>query len=178
LEKEKKRKVWVAKEGKLALSKTAGGNSIMSKDALGESTEGQKRQELGPNEGNAEEEEYIAEGVFRELGRPSSGPKQKFLGQWNSALGRMTYELLEDDSSDALLAKDPITNIYQPRVEFGCKISNIVHELNSREENSVPKGEWVKTPVIDSSLLHTDHSRDHSGSVTTWKKRARRVGAS
>jgi len=166
LEKEKKRKVWVAKEGKLALSKTAGGNSIMSKDALGESTEGQKRQELGPNEGNAEEEEYIAEGVFRELGRPSSGPKQKFLGQ------------LEDDSSDALLAKDPITNIYQPRVEFGCKISNIVHELNSREENSVPKGEWVKTPVIDSSLLHTDHSRDHSGSVTTWKKRARRVGAS
>jgi len=174
----KKRKVWVAKEGKLAIPKTPVGNPIITKEALGESTEGQKRKELGSKEGNAEEEESRAEGVPREFGRINSGPKQKFLGQWNSALGRMTYVPLEDDSSDALLAKDPTTNTYHPRVELGRKISNIVSALVSREESWVPPGEWATTPDADSPpILHTDHSRDHSGSVTTWKKRAHRVGA-
>jgi hypothetical protein len=61
----KKRKVWVAKEGKLAFPKTPSGNPIMTKEALGESTEGQKRKELGSNEGNAEKEENRAKGVPR-----------------------------------------------------------------------------------------------------------------
>jgi hypothetical protein len=91
----------------------------------------------------------------------------------------MTYEPLEDDSSDALLAKDPTTNTYHPRVELGHKISNIVPELESREESWVPNGECATTPITDfSPNLHADHSRDHSGSVTTWNKRAHRVGAS
>jgi hypothetical protein len=80
----KKRKVWVAKEGNLAFSKTPvekDVNAIINKKDLPEATEGQRWQALGSQYVNNEADDNSTEGLNTNLVRPSSGPKQKYLGQ-------------------------------------------------------------------------------------------------
>jgi hypothetical protein len=86
----KKRKVWVAKEGNLAFSKTPPEkevNAIMNKRDLPDATEGQRWQVMGSQYDNNEADDNSVEGLNSNLERPSSGPKQKYMGQWDSEIG-------------------------------------------------------------------------------------------
>jgi hypothetical protein len=169
----KKWKVWVAKEGNLAFSKTPvekDVNAIMNKEDLPEATEGQRWQALGSQYVNNEADDNSTEGLNTNLVRPSSGPKQKYLGQWDSKLGRMTYEPLDEASSVAFLAKDPNSNTYLPCLELG---SNQMKADVSKEKPISLEAHGVSNGTPNP---HGDHSPVHTGSVTHRKKRAHRAG--
>jgi hypothetical protein len=82
----------------------------------------------------------------------------------------MTYEPLDEASSDAFLAKDPNYNTYHPRVGLG--VDRMKADV-SKDKSSKPEAHGASN---GNSNPHGDHSPVHTGSVTHWKKRARQVG--
>jgi hypothetical protein len=59
----------------------------MNKRDLPDATEGQRWQVMGSQYDNNEADDNSVEGLNSNLERPSSGPKQKYMGQWDSEIG-------------------------------------------------------------------------------------------
>jgi phage baseplate assembly protein W len=142
----------------------------MNKGYLLKVTKGQRWQDLGSQYGNNEAKDNSAEGLNTVLKRPSSGPKQKYLSQWDSVLGHMTYEPLDEASSVALLAKDSFPNTYHPRVELGSKRLNAdvsTNTLINLEDHRVSKDEnEMFSEEVPSPNPNGKHPYAHMGSVT------------
>jgi hypothetical protein len=120
----------------------------------------------------------------------SSGPKKenktKYVGFWDSSLGRMRYENVDENFCDILLEKDPKDNSYHPRVVprtqekehavFLFKAAIPSHTEKSTEiVTGFPKGQVSLADKESTPNPPTakEKIRKSPASVANWKKRAR-----
>jgi len=120
----------------------------------------------------------------------SSGPKKenktRYVGCWDSSLGRMRYENIDESSCDILLERDPRDNTYHPCVvprtqEDGQAVFHSKAVKPSHTEKSKEVDIW--TPKVQENLEGTESTpnpltakgkiRKSPGLVANWKKRAR-----
>lgn len=92
------------------------------------------------------------------MGGPTIEKKKQYLGRWDSALGQMIYECLEEAPSDLMLEKDPRDNTYHPlvvpRSKEQCPVVSNFNTDNLKLERKSPevnlscsnKQVWVKPP--------------------------------
>lgn len=106
-----------------------------------------------------------------------SGPKVKYMGSWDTGLGRMVYEPIEEFPSVFLLGQEKVKQPYPPRARDGS--SEQLFEVaidetvsgNPREEGGLEKRKELEENVAD--FQHGRGGHRARGPATSWKKRAR-----
>jgi hypothetical protein len=148
---------------------------------------------------NLEEVVGDLEGVVRDLNMEGSGPaggsdleverpavkkKKHFLGCWDSELGQMVYEYIDEDSSTIMLERDPCSDTYHPRVvtrskEKGLVVSNLSDETGNiarklPDDDLSYSNKKVQVKPTEAQLLTTPQearTKAPNGSVSNWKKK-------
>jgi hypothetical protein len=123
--------------------------------------------------------------------RPEGKKKKQFLGRWDSDLGQMVYECVDEDFSTIMLERDPCSDSYYPRVvtsraEKGWAVPNLSEERGDSERklsekeltSSKKKGREMSTEAQALFTPPTERLKASNGSVSNWKKRARQEAAS
>jgi hypothetical protein len=106
-----------------------------------------------------------------------NGPKVKYLGSWDSELGRMVYEPIEEISSELLRGQEKEAQHYPPCVGNGTKEQLYVVAIednmraNLAEENCLKRRK--EPELIFSRAQNGRGGWNALGPTISWKKRAR-----
>jgi hypothetical protein len=124
-----------------------------------------------------------AEGSDLEVERPTTKKKKQYLGRWDSELGQMVYECIDEDSSTILMERDPRSDTYHPHVvtrsKENCLAVSNLRDSNgnlarmSPEDKSSYSTQKVQVKLPEAQVQTTPQeaqSKAHNGSVSNWKK--------
>lgn len=127
-----------------------------------------------------------AGGSDLEVERPTAKKKKQYLGRWDSELGQMVYECIDEDSSTILMERDPRSDTYHPyvvtRSKEKCLVVSTLSDRNGNlsrklpDDNSSYSNKKLRVKPTEAQLQTTPpetRTKAPNGSVSNWKKRAR-----